>query len=654
MNLENKIVDEIRVLSAEMITNAKSGHTGIALGAAPILYSLYANVMAYDCDAPKNFNRDRFVLSAGHGSALLYAVLYGMGFDLNVDDLKQFRQLDSKTPGHPEVEVTPGVDCNTGPLGQGVANAVGMAIAQKHMAAKYNKPNCNLFGGKIYCLCGDGCLMEGVCQESLSLAGSLQLDNFILIYDSNNITIEGKTDITFVENTTKKFDALGFDVVLVKDGNNVGAITKALEKAKNCKRPCVVVVSTQIGYGTELVGSHKIHGKPLAADELERLKLKLNVIKPNFDFSPDVKDALKQKSLNAKQRLKQQSCLEKYKAEYPKQWREIKQWIEGKTFEKEIEKIKKLKPIAATETRDMNGEILSQLSQIVPNLFGGSADVATSSRAYVKTAKDFSKADYCGDLIRFGVREHAMCAICNGIALFGLELPYQSCYLSFADYLKPALRMGALMGLRYLLTCSHDSILSGEDGPTHQPIEQLPSLRLVPNLTVARPYNYTEILASYVWLLQKQRPLVMCVSKDKPLIVQTELEKALCGGYILQNSRKADMTIVATGSDVGLALKVVEQLKEQNLHARVVSMPCIEIFEQQKSAYKKAVLKDLPIVFLESSAENCWYKMAKCGDLVLGLNSFGTSAKPKDVARHMKFDEFCVAKKIADWHAKTK
>lgn len=649
MNIDSKTVNELRVLSAEIITNAKSGHTGIALGSAPILYSLYANVLAVDCDDPKNFNRDRFVLSAGHGSSILYSILYGMGYNLTNDDLKNFRELGSKTPGHPEVNVTEGVDCSTGPLGQGVANAVGMAIAQKHMSSLYNKKDCKIFDSKIFCLCGDGCLMEGVSQEALSLAGNLNLDNFVLIYDCNKITIEGKTDITFTENTKLKFESLGFDVLQVKDGNNVDLITKNLLKARQSKKPTLVIVNTQIGFGSELAGSNKIHGKPLNIDELEKLKCNLKVLKPSFDLSNDVKDHLKQKSINAKQRLKQQSNTQEYKKLYPKEWKELKSLIDGKDYSKEIEKIKKIKMTESQATRDINGDILTQVAEILPNMLGGSADVAVSTMAFDKNAQDFSAKNYAGKLIRFGVREHAMASISNGIALFGFNLPYQSCFMSFFDYLKPAFRMSALMNICTLLTLSHDSILSGEDGPTHQPIEQLPSIRMIPNTIVSRPYNFTEIVASYVWLLQYKKPTVICVSKDKPTIKQSELEKALCGGYILHNDRRAQLTIVTTGADVTLALNILDRLKENKVYARLVSMPCVDIFEKQKPVYKKSVLKDLPIVFLESSAENCWYKMAKPNDLVLSLNSFGTSAHPLDVQKYMKFDPESLSKRIETW-----
>jgi transketolase len=649
MEIDNKSVDELRVLSAEMITNAKSGHPGIALGLAPTMYCLYANILAVDPKDPQNFNRDRVVLSAGHGSSLLYSTLYAMGFDLTVDDLKNFRQLGSKTPGHPEIDKTSGVDCNTGPLGQGIANAVGMAMAQKHAMAVYNKPDCKVIDGKIYCISGDGCLMEGVACEALSLAGNLNLDNFVLIYDCNKITIEGSTAITFTDDIKKRFEAINFDVLFVKDGNNTDSITKTLLKTKKSKRPCIVVVPTQIGYGSELAGSEKIHGKPLSNEQLEKLKVNLSVIKPDFDLSQDVKKNFAEKQKNASQRLNERNKTNEYKKLHAKEWKELKTLLDGKTYEREIEKIKKIKVDGSGATRDINHSVLTEIAEILPNLFGGSADVATSTQAYVGTAKDFSKQNYAGGLIRFGIREHAMNAICSGIALYGLNIPYESCFLSFVDYLKPALRMSALMNLRIMLTCSHDSILAGEDGPTHQPIEQIPSLRLIPNTIVSRPYNATEIVATYIWLLQNQKPTVMLVSKDKPAVEQSDLEKALCGAYVISQCRNASLTIVATGSDVSLALKIAENLKNKNIGARVVSMPCISIFEQQKTTYKKQVLKEMPTVFLEASAEEHWYKLAEKTDLVLNLHTFGTSAKPKDVAKYMNFDEISLEKQILSW-----
>lgn len=651
MEIDNKSVNQLRVLSAEMITNAKSGHTGIALGIAPILYSLYGNVIAVDPQDPKHFNRDRFVLSAGHGSAILYAVLHAMGYNITIDDLKNFRKIGSKTPGHPEVNITDGVDCSTGPLGQGVANAVGMAIAQKHISAKYNKPNCEIINNKIYCLCGDGCLMEGVAYEALSLAETFNLDNFVLIYDCNNITIEGNTSITFTEDIKARFLALGFNVILVKDGNNTDSITTALEKSKKSKKPTLIICKTTIGHGSEFAGHHKIHGMPLSSESLQKLKLSLSVIKPDFELSAEVKQNFAKKSEEAKQRLAERSNIEQYKKLYPKEYKELMSLYGKIDYSKEVEKLKKVKT-SEKMVRDINHQIVSELSKILPNFFGGSADVGPSTKAYVGNAKPFSKENYAGDLIHFGVREHAMCAISNGISLYGFEIPYQSCFLSFFDYLKPALRMSALMEQKVLLTCSHDNILTGQDGPTHQPIEQIPSLRAIPNIIVSRPYNKTELLASYIWFLQNQNPCVILTSKDIPEILETELDKALCGGYQLTNTRGAELTIVATGCDVTLALDVCKKLKQNGIVARIVSMPCISMFEKQKNAYKKNILKELPKVFLESSAEAYWYKMAEKTDLVLGLNNFGASGSPSEVQKYMKFDAESITQKILQWFLK--
>lgn len=648
MNLDNKYVEELRVLSAEMITNANSGHTGIALGSAPILYSLYANIMAINPNEPMHFNRDRFVLSAGHGSSILYATLYAMGYNLTVDDLNCFRKLGSKTPGHPEFGVTDGVDCSTGPLGQGVANAVGMAISAKHLMAKFNKPNCTVINNKIYCLCGDGCLMEGVSYEALSLAGNLCLDNFVLIYDCNNITIEGSTSITFSEDIKLRFKSMGFNVFQVKDGNNVDSITKALQKSQKSKKPTVIICHTTIGHGSEFAGKEKIHGMPLKQESLQKLKLSLSVIKPDMDLSVEAKQHFGQKSMLAKQRLEDRNNLQVYKKLYPKEYKQLVALISPKDYSKEVEKVKKLKT-KTLEMRDINQEVLSSISEILTNMFGGSADVGPSTKSIVKDATAFSCQNYGGDLIHYGVREHAMCAISNGIALYGLEIPYQSCYLSFYDYLKPALRMGAIMNLRQLLVCTHDSILTGQDGPTHQPIEQLPSLRATPNLIVSRPYNATETIASYVWFLQYQNPTVILTSKDTPTIRETELEKALMGGYVVDNHRGAEITLVATGADVSLALNVSEILANKKIPVRVVSMPCVSVFESQKNAYKKQVLKDHPKVFVESSAETYWYKLAEKEDLVLSLNNFGASGSPAQVQKHMQFDAETLANRIIEW-----
>lgn len=648
-NIDEKSIDELRVLANEMITNAKSGHPGIALGSAPILYSLFADVMAISPDDADNIFRDRFVMSAGHGSSLLYATLHAMGYHISKQDLMNFRKFGSKTPGHPEVDVTPGVDDSTGPLGQGVANAVGMAIAEKHFEAMFNQKDVKLFDGKVYCLVGDGCLMEGISYEALSLAGNLKLDNFVLIYDCNNITIEGKTDITFTDDIRLRFASIGFDVIDVKNGNSYKDISKALLRAKKAKAPTIVVVHTTIGFGTELAGNQKIHGTPLTEEMLDKLKINLFVNKPPFELSSEVKDNFDQKAKLAKQRLLERDKSKQYKAKYPKEYKEFRALFDEKFLDKAVDKIKRIKVDTTGTTRDINHLVMAEVANILPNFLGGSADVATSTKAFVQT-DELCQKNYAGKLLHYGVREHAMAGISNGLALFGGILPYQSCFLSFVDYLKPALRMSALMSLRELLVLSHDSITAGEDGPTHQPIEQLPSLRLIPNTIVSRPYNLSEILATYTWLASYKKPVCMLVSKEKMQYADSDIEKAQKGGYCLKDCRKADCTIISTGADVARCLQASEILKQSGILCRVVSMPCVSVFEAQTKTYQKAVLKDLPKVFVEASAENCWYKFCGKDDMVIGVSSFGASGNANSVLQDKKMDAQNIAKQIANWH----
>ena len=656
-NIDELCVDELRVLSNEMITNAGSGHPGIALGSAPIIYSLFANVMAINSEDEKNFNRDRLVLSAGHASSILYATLHAMGFDISKEDLMNFRKLGSKTPGHPEIDVVPGVDASTGPLGQGVANAVGMAMAEKHFEAKFNKKDLKLFDNKIYCLVGEGCLMEGISYEALSLAGTLNLNNLVVIYDCNKISIEGNTDMTFVDDIEKRFDSIGFDVKKVKDGNNVGQITKTLLSVQKAKQPTLVIVPTIIGYGSELAGNQKIHGSPLSEEMLEKLKINLLVSKPKFDLSTDAKKYFQQKQIDAKNRLLKRDNLQEYKKKYQKEFKEFKAIFDENMQEKLVDRLKKLQIDEKNEkstTRDINFDVLNLVAQIIANMFGGSADVATSTKAYLKSENYFSEAHYESNFVHYGIREHAMAGISNGLAIYGGILPYQSCFLSFFDYLKPALRMSALQNLRVLSIFSHDSITAGQDGPTHQPIEQLPSLRLVPNMIVSRPYNSAEILATYIWLLKNKKPTCMLVSKDKMNFLQSNVEDALKGGYVLKEQRKSDITLVSTGADVDRCIKVSEMLAKKNIECRIVSMPCISMFESQTTQYQKSVLKTLPKVFVEASAENHWLLMADKSDLIININQFGKSGSPDEVSKYFKIDEDNLTKRILTWHKNQK
>ena len=571
------------------------------------------------------------------------------GFDISKQDLKEFRSINSKTPGHPEVDVTAGIDASTGPLGQGISNAVGMAIAEKWFGANFNKPDLKLFDSTIYCMTGDGCLMEGISYEALSIAGNLNLDNFVLIYDYNQITIEGKTEITSCENIEERFKAINFEVLQVKDGNDSNEITEVLLQAKKCKKPVIIIVPTVIGYGTELAGNQKIHGSPLSSEMLESLRRTLNVSKPEFDLSDDVKQNFAQKQADAKKRFDLQNKLAEYKEKYPKEYNKLQEFFNNNQNEKYIEEIKQIKVENAETTRDINFEVMQAVDKILPNLIGGSADVATSTKAYVKLEQSFSKDCYASKYFHYGIREHAMCGISNGLALFGGLIPYQSCFLTFMDYLKPALRMSALMNLRTLCVFSHDSITAGQDGPTHQPIEQLPTLRITPNTIVSRPYNLAEVLATYVWLLSHHKPICMLVAKDKMQFVESGVEDALHGGYVLKENINANITLVSTGGDVDRCLKVVDILKQNGINCRVVSMPCISIFESQIEEYKNKVLGNLPKVFVEASAENYWYKLADTKDKVINLTSFGRSGSPEQVVKYMNFDADSLSKQIYDW-----
>src|SRR5574344_924074 len=646
IDIDEKCVNELRVLANEMITNAESGHPGIALSSAPIIYSLYVNILGVDGQKPDYYNRDRFVLSAGHGSSILYATLFAMGYKISEDDLQNFRKIGSLTPGHPEVGNTPGIDASTGPLGQGISNAVGMAIAEKYYEANFNQKDCELFNNKIFCMTGDGCLMEGISYEALSLAGNLKLDNFVFIYDCNQITIEGKTDITFSDDIEMRFKAIGFDVFVVKNGNDTKEITKMLFKATKCKKPSIVVVKTIIGYGTELAGSEKIHGKPLSVSELEKLKISLFVNKPNFRFSNDVKNHFEKKIIDAKLRLYQRDKVEEYKEKFPKNYKLFKMMLDGKSFDKAITKLFNLKIKSEGTTRDINHNIMQFVDGLLPNFFGGSADVSTSTKAYIENIDAFSQKNYSGRLVHYGIREHSMAGISNGIALYGGLIPYESCFLTFADYLKPSLRMTALMGLRSLYIFSHDSITAGQDGPTHQPVEQLPSLRLIPDTIISRPYNSSEILASYIWLLQNKKPVCILVSKDKMEFIESDIEKAEKGGYVLKENTKADITIISTGSDLDRCLKACEILKQNKISARIVSLPCLSIFESQTTSYINRVLKNIPKVFVESSDDNIWYKFAEKTDLIINLETFGKSGSPDEVLKYIQLDAEGIAKKI--------
>ena len=644
MKTDNLCVNAIRILSMDEINAAKSGHPGIALGAAPILYAAYSKVLKVTPKAEKHLLRDRFVMSAGHGSALLYATLHSCGFNFSADDLRNFRVLNSRCPGHPEAEEDNAIDASTGPLGQGVANAVGMAIAEKHMAAMFNKPDFKLFDNYTYCLVGDGCLMEGASHEALSLAGTLKLNKLIVLYDDNSVSLDGKTEVAFKQDTEQVFKGYGFNVIKVKDGNNVKKIVKALNKAKLSNKPTLVMIKTVIGYGSSLAGDNKVHGAPLGEDETLKLKAKLGIVGEPFEINEKAKEefrTLEERYNGIYEEF--ENRLAEYKKNYPADYKNLNVYLNN-DFSEVDKLIAGLEPKICA-TRVASGEILNVIADNYTNFLGGCADVASSTKAKVYSA-NFHEIP-AGRNIMFGVRELAMSCIANGIYSYGGLTPFVSTFFAFADYVKPALRMSALNKQRVLYIFTHDSLNVGQDGPTHQPVEQLAMLRSQPNTYVFRPADYTETCAAYSVALNLKAPSCFVLSRQDLEPVGSNFEKAKLGGYVLkEEGSKLDVVLIATGSEVNLALDVANELQESGLGVRVVSMPCQEVFDEQPDSYKQKVLSaETPTFSLELSSDLSFLKYIKNGE-VIGVNTFGKSGSPKDILKEFNLDSGSVANRI--------
>lgn len=646
MKNDNLCVNALRILSMDEINNAKSGHPGIALGSAPILYSLYAKVLNVTPKDEKHLLRDRFVLSAGHGSALLYATLHSMGFNFSKDDLKSFRSINSRCPGHPECESDNAIDASTGPLGQGLANAVGMAIAEKHLASIFNKPDYKLFDNYTYCLVGDGCLMEGISHEALSLAGTLKLNKLIVIYDCNNVSLDDSTSATFKQNTKMVFQGYGFNVIEVKDGNNVDKITKAIKRAKLSQtKPTLVIVNTIIGYGSSLAGSSKVHGAPLGEDETLKLRSKLGVIGEPFEINAKAQEhfeTIKSRFDDVKKEFDER--MQTYKKNYPSDYRILNMYLKN-DFSDVDNYISKLEN-KNTSSRVASGEILNIIADNYSNLIGGCADVMSSTKAQIYSANFHENP--VGRNIMFGVRELAMSAIANGISLYGCLTPFVSTFMAFADYLKPALRMSALTSRRVLYVLTHDSLMVGKDGPTHQPIEQMAMFRAQPNTYTFRPADYTETCASYSVALNLNAPSVMVLSRQDLEPLQSNYESAKQGAYVIkEESKKLDIILIATGSEVKVALDVAKELEETSgLGVRVVSMPCMELFDKQPDAYKeKIVNKNIPTFSIELSSDCSFYKYINNGEAISAFD-FGKSGVPTDILKELKLDVKSIVNRI--------
>ena len=660
MDVQKTTINAIRILSAEAIEKAKSGHPGLPMGCAPIAYTLFQNFLKFNPKDTAWENRDRFILSAGHGSMLDYSLfhLYGMGIEK--EDLMNFRQLGSKTPGHPEYGHTAGVETTTGPLGQGIANAVGMALAEAHLAAKYNKPGYKVVDHYTYALCGDGCLEEGISYEACSFAGTHALGKLILLYDDNDITIEGDTDVTFKENVGARFAAQNWQVLhvdLVASPDDVAALSAAIEQAKaKTDKPSVIICHTHIGYGSPLEGSAKCHGAPLGADNLQKSKEKLGWNYAPFECPQEVFDHC---AIAAEAGAKAQSdwdaMFAEYEAAYPELADEYKKVMAGEkpNFE-EIEGLYDFeKPMA---TRQTSAKVLNILSAKMPQLMGGSADLGPSNLSEMKDTDEitygtFSPDNFAGRNMHYGIREHAMSAIANGMQLHGGIQAYCATFFVFSDYCKPAMRLSALMKLPVTYIMTHDSIGVGEDGPTHQPIEHLIMLRSIPGLKVYRPADGKETAAAWVSALSGNEPTVLVLSRQALPQYENSGKAALKGGYILEDCEGTpEVILMGTGSEVDLCVKAKAALAEKGVNARVVSMPCFEEFEKQSEEYKESVLPKAvkARVCVEAACPYSWDKYAGDNGEIVAMTSFGASAPAGVLFPHFGFTvDNVVAKALA-------
>lgn len=631
MNVREQAVNTIRVLSAEAIQKANSGHPGLPLGSAPIGYTIFADFLKFNPKDPKWDNRDRFILSAGHGSMLLYSLLYLFGYDISMEDIKNFRQLGYKTPGHPEYGHTPGVETTTGPLGQGIGNAVGMALAEAHLAAIFNREGFPIVDHYTYALCGDGCLEEGISYEACSFAGTHKLGKLILFYDDNDITIEGDTDVTFTEDVGMRFKAQGWQVLKVDDANDMEAIKRAVRKAKaETEKPSLIICKSIIGYGSPLAGSADCHGAPLGAENLKKLKENLGWEYEPFEVPQEVAEycnAIGRKGVARQGKWKR--LFKEYEAAYPELAALYKQYMSN-----ELPDLKNDADLfdfpKADATRGTSSTVLNKLAERIPNLIGGSADLAPSNKSNMKKYAAFSAADKSGSNIHFGIREHAMAAITNGMQLHGGLRAYCATFFIFTDYMKNAMRLSALMHLPVTYILTHDSIGVGEDGPTHEPVEQLIGLRSIPNMKVFRPADGKETAAAWISALSGNAPTCLVLTRQTlPQYENSGLE-ALKGGYVLADSEKKvpDVLLIASGSEVEQCMKAKDILKTKGVDARVVSMPCMEEFEKQPQAYKDEVLPPevKARVCVEAGSPYSWYKYAgDCGEII-GMSTFGASA----------------------------
>ncbi|MDR4199899.1 transketolase [Bacillus altitudinis] len=649
--IELKSIATIRTLSIDAIEKANSGHPGMPMGAAPMAYALWTNHLNVSPQNPNWFNRDRFVLSAGHGSMLLYSMLHLSGYNLSIEDLKQFRQWGSKTPGHPEFGHTEGVDATTGPLGQGIAMAVGMALAERHLAETYNKDHFNVVDHYTYSICGDGDLMEGISSEAASLAGHLGLGRLIVLYDSNDISLDGDLDRSFSENVKNRFEAMNWEVLYVKDGNNIDEVTAAIEKAKqSTDKPTLIEVKTTIGFGSpNRAGTSGVHGAPLGSEEAKLTKEAYSwTFEEDFHVPSEVYDHFKTavKDAGQKKEAAWNELFEQYEKKYPELAAQLKLAIEGKLPENWDQEVPVYEAGSSLASRASSGEVLNGIAKQVPFFIGGSADLAGSNKTTIKDTTDFGRENYAGRNIWFGVREFAMGAALNGMALHGGLRVFGGTFFVFSDYLRPAIRLAALMGLPVTYVFTHDSIAVGEDGPTHEPVEQLASLRAMPNLSVIRPADGNETAAAWkIAVSSTNKPTALVLTRQNLPTIDQAPEKAYegveKGGYVVVEAADAqpEALLLASGSEVGLAIEAQKALEKEGIRVSVVSLPAWDRFDEQSDEYKESVLPKAvrARVAIEMGASLGWERYTGLDGDVIAIDKFGASAPGETIIEKYGF-----------------
>ena len=653
-------INAIRFLAVDAVQKANSGHPGMPMGAAAMAYALWTRHLRFNPKDPQWFNRDRFVLSAGHGSMLLYALLYLTGYDLTLDDIKHFRQLNSKTPGHPEAERTPGVETTTGPLGQGFGASVGLAIAEAHLGAVLNTPDHDVVDHYTYCICGDGDLMEGISQEAASLAGHLKLGKLIVFYDDNEVSLAGPTDVTLTDDPIARFDASGWHTQLISidKGNDVDAIDQAITVAKNVTdRPSFIAVRTHIGYGSPRQDSFKAHGEPLGPDNVRKAKEQLGwPLEPDFYVPDDVLAFYREVGAKGGElQCKWAGIYDAWKEAQPQRAETLERTLRGE-IPKDLPWPAFTEENGSVATRDAGGTIMNAIAGALPELVGGSADLDPSTKTYLNGFGDFEPGSYAGRNIHYGVREHVMAASSNGISQHGGLLPFAATFFNFLDYCKPALRLACLADVHAIYVFTHDSFFLGEDGPTHQPIEQLATLRATPNCYVVRPADALETLEGWkLAVARKHAPWVLVLTRQKVPFLGARDAKVSQGAYVLAEADGGtpDLILIATGSEVSLAMDARKLLQERGVRTRVVSMPCWELFDEQPQAYRDEVLP--PTVHarmsIEAGATMGWSKYVGDRGLAFGIDHFGASAPAADLAREFGFTPENLAKVALDHFA---